>query len=410
MNLKQLLISFHNTEKAFAYKSDAQLKKAYWLFSMMRYNWLVKLGTKMTPWAIRAGLPIKNILRKTLFEQFVGGEDLEQTNKVVEQLSRFNVQVILDYGVEGGAHNEQAMEAACREFIRVIEHAAGHNAIPFISIKVTGLVRYSLLEKLDALMNNEEGLLADRYRKSVASLSNDEKVEWEALRERMDRICKAASEKNTGVLIDAEETWIQDPIDALSMDMMDKYNHEKAVVYNTAQMYRSGRLEFVKDCYAVAEANKFILALKIVRGAYMEKERARAEEKGYASPIQPDKKSSDRDFDNAVLYCIERIGSIAIVVATHNEESNLKTIRLMHERGLPNDHSRVHLSQLFGMSDHITFNLAAAGYSVSKYLPFGPIEEVVPYLMRRAQENTSVAGQTSRELELLKQERRRRVK
>jgi len=410
MESKELLTSFHDTQKAFAYKSDAQLRKAYWLFSMMRYNWLVKVGTRMTPWAIRRGLPIKNILRKTLFEQFVGGEDLDQTNKVVEQLNRYDVQVILDYGVEGGANNEEAMEAACREFIRVIEHAAAHNGIPFISIKVTGLVRFSLLEKLDALMNNEEGLLADRYRKSVASLSNVEKVEWQALRDRMDRICKAASEKNTGVLIDAEETWIQDPIDALSLELMETYNSKSAVVYNTAQMYRHDRLNFVKDCHTVAEEKKFILALKIVRGAYMEKERLRAEEKGYASPIQPDKKSCDHDFDASVLYCIDRIERIAIVVASHNEESNLKTIRLLHERGLPNNHSHVHLSQLFGMSDHITFNLAAAGYRVSKYLPFGPIEEVVPYLMRRAQENTSVAGQTSRELELLKQERRRRAK
>ena len=410
MESKELLTSFHNTENAFAYKSDVQLKKAFWLFSMMRYNWLVKMGTRITPWAIRNGLPIKTILRKTLFEQFVGGEDLEQTNRVVEQLSRFNVQVILDYGVEGGANNEEEKESACREFIRVIEHAAAFTNIPFISIKVTGLVRFSLLEKLDALMSKDEGLLADRYKKSVALLSSSERAEWDALCERLDRICKIASETNTGVLIDAEETWIQDPIDALSMEMMEKYNREKAVVYNTAQMYRHDRLHFVRDCYAVADEKKFILALKIVRGAYMEKERTRAVEQGYASPIQPDKQSCDRDFDAAVLYCLDRIERIAIVVASHNEESNLKTIRLMHERGLPNDHSHVHLSQLFGMSDHITFNLAAAGYSVSKYLPFGPIEEVVPYLMRRAQENTSVAGQTSRELDLLKQELRRRAK
>jgi proline dehydrogenase len=410
MPQSSLLTSFQNTENAFAYKSDARLKKAYLLFSLMRFNWLVKIGSRLTPWAIRWKLPVKFIIRKTLFEQFVGGENLLQTNEVVAQLSRFGVQVILDYGVEGGAHNDAAMEAACKEFINVIEHASSHDDIPFISIKVTGMVRFSLLEKMDALMSDGQGLLADRYQASIAALSESEKKEWVTLCGRLQRVCKAAAEKNTGVLIDAEETWIQDPIDALTMEMMAQYNREKAVVYNTAQMYRHDRLAFVKACFEAAEEKKFILALKIVRGAYMEKERARADAMGYASPIQPDKQSSDRDFDAAVLYCLDRIEQIAIVVASHNEESNLKTISLMRERGLPNDHSHVHLSQLFGMSDHITFNLAAAGYRVSKYLPFGPIEDVVPYLMRRAQENTSVAGQTSRELALLKQERRRRAK
>ena len=410
MNSFDLLTSFHNTEKAFAYKSDKQLKKAHFLFSMMQYNWLVKIGARITPLAIRLRLPVRSLIKNTLFEQFVGGEDLTQTNKVVEQLSRFGVQVILDYGVEGGALNDAEMEAACQEFIRVIDHASMHDDIPFISIKITGIVRFSLLEKIDSSISSAKGSLLARYQNAIDTLTNSERKEWTALCDRLDRICKHASQKNTGVLIDAEETWIQDPIDALSIEMMEKYNREKAVVFNTAQMYRHDRLNFVRDCYAVADEKKFILALKIVRGAYMEKELARALEMDYPSPIQADKQSCDHDFDAAVLYCIDRIERIAIVVASHNEESNLKTIRLMHERGLPNDHSHVHLSQLFGMSDHITFNLAAVGYRVSKYLPFGPLEDVVPYLMRRAQENTSVAGQTSRELELLKKERKRRAK
>lgn len=408
MSSSTLLTSFQDTQKAFAYKNDLQLRKASWLFYLMRFNRLVNLGARLVPWAMRYGLPVKFLLRKTLFQQFVGGEDLVQTNLVADQLGRFGVQIILDYGAEGGARDEAEMEAVCNEFVRVIDHAALHSNIPFISIKITGMVRFSLLEKLDAWMHQHEGTLLIRYARAVASLPESEKNEWSSLCIRLDRLCSHAAAHRKGILIDAEESWIQDPIDALSLEMMSKYNRVDVVIYNTVQMYRHDRLRFIKEFYEEANAKKFSLGLKIVRGAYMEKERARAEEKGYTSPIQPDKQSCDRDFDTAVKFCIDRIEQGAIVVATHNEESNLYTIRLMLERGLPNDHSRVHLSQLFGMSDHITFNLASAGYRVSKYLPFGPLEEVIPYLMRRAQENTSVAGQTSRELELINKERQRR--
>jgi proline dehydrogenase len=275
-------------------------------------------------------------------------------------------------------------------------------------VKVTGFIRFAFLEKLNALMLKSEGTLMKRFLKTIDELEGDEKEEWHRTRHRMMRICKTAAEKNVGVLVDAEETWIQEPVDALTILMMDTFNKEKAVVYNTTQHYRTDRLQFLKYSYEAALERNFILGAKLVRGAYMEKERKRAAEMGYPSPIQPDKESCDKDFNAGIEFCIEHIGRIALIVASHNEYSNLYTTQLMQQKGLPFDHRHVHFSQLYGMSDNITFNLAHAGCSVSKYLPFGPIKEVIPYLMRRAQENTSVKGQTGRELALIKKEMKRR--
>ncbi len=402
-------LSFDNTANAFAYKTNKELKKANFLFLSMGYDWLVKIGTRITPWAIKIGLPIKGIIRNTIFDQFVGGETLQETAKVADKLEEFHVQVILDYGVEGGDYGEDEKDHARDEFIRVIDYAATQHNIPFMSIKVTGLARFALLEKMDTLMTKEQGTLVSRYEKTVSELlSADEQTEWQRVLNRMVLICKTASEKNIGVLIDAEETWIQDPVDALTTVMMDEFNKTKAVVYNTAQLYRHDRLQFVKDCLEAAEKRNFILGIKLVRGAYMEKERKRAEEMSYPSPIQPNKESSDRDYNEAVEFCLNHISHIATIVASHNENSNLLAAKLIDQKGLPHHHPHVHFSQLYGMSDHITFNLAKAGYSVSKYLPFGPIKDVIPYLMRRAQENSSVSGQTGRELGLIKKELKRR--
>lgn len=401
-------ISFDNTEFAFEYKSDKELKKARFLFSSMAKPWLVKPGIRLTPWALKAGLPVKGIIRKTIFAQFVGGETLEETARVAKKLGEYNVKVILDYGVEGGEEGEKEFDHATEEFIRVINYAATQPNIPFMSIKVTGLARFSLLEKLDEAMNNNKGTLMKRYLKTADDLPADEKEEWHRVRHRMKHICETAVEKKIGVLIDAEDSWIQDPVDALTILMMDTFNKEKCVVYNTIQHYRWDRLQFLKDCYAAAAERKFILGAKLVRGAYMEKERKRAAEKGYPSPIQPDKESSDRDYNAGVEFCIEHLDRIALIVASHNEYSNLLAAQLLQKKGLPLYHPHVHFSQLYGMSDNITFNLAHAGCSVSKYLPFGPIKDVIPYLMRRAQENTSVNGQTGRELALIKKELQRR--
>jgi proline dehydrogenase len=401
-------ISFENTENAFEYKSEKELRKAHFLFSSMGYGFLVKLGTKITPWAIRVGLPVKAIIRNTIFTQFVGGETLEETAAVAKKLGVYHVQVILDYGVEGGEDGEEGFEHACQEFIRVINYAATQPNIPFMSIKVTGFARYSLLEKLDHSVELNAGSLMKRYGRAVDSLSEEEKLEWERVQDRMMRICRTAAEKNVGVLVDAEETWIQDPVDVLTILMMQHFNKEKVIVYNTVQLYRHDRLPFLKDSLEAAESRDFLLGAKLVRGAYMEKERRRSVEMGYPSPIQVDKESTDRDYNAGLEYCIKHLDRIGLIVASHNEYSNLLATQLLQKNGFGFDHPHMHFSQLYGMSDNITFNLAKAGCAVSKYLPFGPIDDVVPYLMRRAQENSSVSGQTGRELGLIKKELARR--
>jgi len=401
-------ISFDNTEIAFAYKTNSELKKAKFLFSMMGKSWIVKPGVQLTPLAIKWNLPfVKTIVRNTIFKQFVGGETLEQNVVVADRLEKYGVQVILDYGVEG-KEGEENFNHACDEFIRVINYAATQPNIPFMSVKVTGIARFALLEKLDTIMNKLDGSLIKRYTRAINELPAEENEEWENVRKRMHRICETADKGHVGVFIDAEETWIQDPVDALTILMMDSFNKNKCVVYNTTQHYRHDRLQFLKDSYEAAVERNFILGAKLVRGAYMEKERIRAEEKGYPSPIQPDKESSDRDFDESIKFCIDHIDKIALVVASHNERSNMYAAELLLEKGLPLKHPHVHWSQLYGMSDNITFNLAKAGCSVSKYLPFGPIKDVVPYLMRRAQENSSMDGQTGKELSLIKKEMKRR--
>ncbi|WP_121354980.1 proline dehydrogenase family protein [Flavisolibacter nicotianae] len=401
-------ISFENTAIAFAPKSDSELKHAHFLFSLMGKPWLVKAGAKLAPWSLNAGLPVKGLIRQTIFRQFVGGESLEETIPVANNLGKYGVQVILDYGVEG-KEGEEAYDHARDEFIRVIQFAATQPNIPFMSVKVTGFARFGLLEKLDALMHEApEDTLIKKYNRALMKLSAPEVNEWNRVQERFRKIGEASATAGIGFLVDAEETWIQDPVDALTMLMMDEFNKEKLVIYNTAQLYRHDRLTFLKQCYEAALERSFLLGIKLVRGAYMEKERARAAEKGYPSPIQPTKEATDKDFNEAVRFCIDHLENIGVIVASHNERSNLLATQLLDERGYPHNHPHVHFSQLYGMSDNITFNLAASGCSVSKYLPFGPIRDVVPYLMRRAQENTSVGGQTGRELVLIKKELKRR--
>lgn len=403
-------VSFDNTENAFEYKSNKELKKARFLFKTMSFSSIVKWGTRLTPWAIEVGLPINKLIRSTIFTQFVGGETLEETAPVAHKLGEYHVQVILDYGVEGGDDGEAAYDNSCNEFIKVINYASTQPNIPFMSVKVTGIARLGLLEKMDDLIGSFDPKLSlmKRYVKALDALSTAERSEWYLVNGRLQRICEAGSKKNVGVLIDAEETWIQDPVDVMTTLMMEQFNIDKVTVYNTFQLYRHDRLKFLKDSYEAADQRRFLLGAKLVRGAYMEKERERAVVKGYESPIQPDKQSTDRDYNEAVRFCIEHVDTIAVIVASHNEESNMYATRLLDEQGLEHNHPRVHFSQLYGMSDNITFNLAKAGFSVSKYLPFGPIKDVIPYLMRRAQENSSVKGQTGRELGLIKKEMERR--
>ncbi len=408
MNGQNNSISFENTAIAFAHKNNGELKKAHFLFSSMGKPWLVNLGLKITPVAIKLHLPFtKTVIRKTIFQQFVGGETLEETAKVADKLEEYNVKVILDYGVEG-KDGEENFDHARDEFIKVINYAATQANIPFISIKVTGFARFALLEKIDAVMNAASGTLMKRYLNTIENLAAAEREEWHRVRLRMLHVCEEACKKNIGVLIDAEETWIQDPVDAVTILMMDTFNKNRAVVFNTLQLYRHDRLQFLKDSYTAARERNFILGAKLVRGAYMDKERVRAAAMNYSSPIQPNKDACDNDYNEAVAFCIDHLDKIFVIVASHNEHSNLYTTQLLDKKELPHNHPHVHFSQLYGMSDNITFNLAKSGCSVSKYLPFGPIKDVIPYLMRRAQENSSVAGQTGRELNLITKEIERR--
>ena len=389
--------SFDNTQNAFAYKSTGDLKKARFLFSVIQSPIVVSLATKLTPMLMQSGLPINGLIRSTIFNQFVGGETLEESARVVKQLSAYQVQVILDYGVEA-KEGEDNFDAVTEHIIEAIEFAASQNNVPFVSVKITGVASMRLLENLND---------APRLRSGIHD-SEEDNAAWNRVKERMYAICEVATEKGVGVLIDAEETWIQDPIDRLAIELMSIYNKEKVVVYNTYQLYRHDRLRFLQMSHSIAKDKKFLLGAKLVRGAYMEKERERAQKNGYASPIHANKEAVDADFNKAVDYCLQHIDSIALLLASHNELSNQLAMQTMQNKQLANNHPHIHFSQLYGMSDHITFNMANAGFSVSKYLPFGPIKDVIPYLMRRAEENSSVNGQTGRELVLIRKELARR--
>ena len=390
-------LSLNNTQIAFAYKSTAELKRARFLFSVIQSPLIVSLATKLTPALMNSGLPVNGLIRSTIFNQFVGGETLEETARVAKQLGAYGVQVILDYGVEA-KEGEENFDNVTEKIMEAVEFAATQNNIPFVSIKITGIASLQLLETL-----NE----APRLRSGIHD-SEIEDAAWGRVKERMYAICDLATEKGLGILIDAEETWIQDPIDRLAIELMAEYNKEKVVVYNTYQLYRNDRLHFLQLSHKIAKEKNFKLGAKLVRGAYMEKERLRAKEQGVASPIHIDKEATDKDFDDAAAFCFQNKETISFILASHNEQSNLKIAQYMSEKGIAANDSHVHFSQLYGMSDPISFNMAKEGYNVSKYLPFGPIKDVIPYLMRRAEENSSVNGQTSRELLFIRHELARR--
>jgi proline dehydrogenase len=386
-----MLPEFDNTQIAFEYRSNKELKRARFLFSSMSSPMLTSIGMKLTQLAISWKLPVKGIIKYTLFDQFCGGETMEEAAKTAAVIGKYGVDTILDYGVEG-KESEEDFDKAVPEFIKAIKYAAANKNIPFISIKITGFAHFELLEKIH----------------SGAQLTSSEAEAWKRVYGRINNISSAAAENNIMVLVDAEESWIQKPVDELADAMMEQYNKKKAVVYNTYQMYRHDRLVFLKASCEPARSKGYILGAKLVRGAYMEKERARAAEKGYPSPIQPNKEATDKDYDEAALYCLQNLDEIALFVGTHNEASCLKVAKYMLDNNIPVHTDRVYFSQLYGMSDNISFNLAHEGYHVAKYLPYGPVKDVLPYLMRRAQENTSVAGQTGRELLLIKKEIKRR--
>ena len=384
-------INFDNTEIAFRNKSNAELKQAYWLFKIISSNFLTNVGPPITNFLLNIGFPIKGAIKATIFKQFCGGETINDCEHTIEQLHLGKVGTILDYSVEG-EDEEEVFDFTCEEIIRTINRADGDPRVPITVFKVTGIGRFALLEKLDAKQ----------------ALSPAEVEEYDRVKKRCEKICQAAFDKQVPVMIDAEDSWVQDTIDELALELMTRFNKERLIVYNTYQMYRHDKLADLKADYLIAKETGFILGVKMVRGAYMEKERKRAAEMGYPSPIQPDKAATDRDYDESLRFCIQNIDQIGIVCGTHNEESSRLLTELIDQNNIPHHHPHVYFAQLLGMSDNLSFNLSDAGYNVAKYVPYGPIKAVMPYLFRRAQENTSVAGQTGRELGLIAKEKTRR--
>ena len=384
-------LNFQDTATAFASKSNTELQKKYWMFSMMGSPLLTSLGTKSAELGLSFGLPIKFLIKETVFKQFCGGETIEECETAIRSLGKSNIGTILDYSVEGKS-DEATFEKTHREILKVLHRADSDRNVPFAVFKITGMASFAILEKMSA----------------GATLTNIEDEEWRRAKARVREICETAYKLDQPTFIDAEESWIQPAIDQLADEMMLAYNCEKPIIYNTIQLYRHDRLQFLKDSFAKAAAGNYFLGVKLVRGAYMEKERARAIEKGYPSPIQPSKEASDADFDRAIRFCAEHIDRISVVCGSHNEDSIKLLAELMRERGLPNDHPHVYFSQLYGMSDNLSYVLAANGYNVSKYVPYGPVKDALPYLIRRAKENTAVMGQMSRELEMIDKEIKRR--
>ena len=382
---------FNNTQVAFSLKSDTELERAYFLFKMIDNQPLVRIGTAITNFAIKAHLPVEGLIRATVFDHFCGGVNEDDCLPVVDKMYTKGVSSVLDYSVEG-KEEEAQFDAALQMTLKTIEFAKERQAIPFAVFKPTGFGRLDLYEKI-----------GDKQELSV-----EEKAEWDRIVNRFDLVCSEAHKKGVSLLIDAEESWMQDAADDLVTQMMQKYNKEKAVVFNTLQMYRWDRLDFLKKLNEQAKTEGFYIGMKIVRGAYMEKENARAEEKGYRSPICESKEATDINYDAAIHYMVENLNHMAIFAGTHNELSSYKLMEFMQERTISQKDHRIWFGQLYGMSDNISYNLASNGYNVAKYLPFGPVRDVMPYLIRRAEENTSVAGQTSRELNLIKTERDRR--
>ncbi len=384
-------VSFDNTKVAFSYKSDKELRNAKWLFKAINMPYFSKLGMRLALWANKLRLPNKTPMMQALYNQFCGGATVDEAYERGTHLMQYRVGIILDYSVEANS-SEEAFDQARDEFLDTIQYASLHSGIPFISIKLTGLARFELLEKLHA----------------QESLTLEEQEEWERAKTRVEDIVRMGVASRIRVLVDAEESWIQSPINTLLYQLMKTYNVEEAWVFNTYQLYLSATLENLKEDLRCAAKHKFVLGAKLVRGAYMEKERARASKMDYESPVQVDKASTDRDFNEALLQVCQNIKNAELFIGTHNEYSCLRATELMDAFKVSPE--RMCFSQLYGMSDHISFNLAAAGYMVVKYLPYGPIQDAIPYLLRRAQENTSVKGQSSRELQLIETEISRRKK
>lgn len=383
---------FNDTKLAFADKTDAQLRKAFWMFKGIENPSLTKVGVSMLNFTVKHNFPfVDSIVKKTLFEQFCGGETREESMAVVKTLFKHRIGSIFDYSIEGKSE-ESTFDALAKEIKDIVRFSVGNPAIPFVVFKPTAFGRIEIYEEVG---------------KGV-ELNTSQKEEWARVVQRFDEVCKLCYESDKKVMVDAEETWMQEAADQLCEEMMEKYNREKPIVWNTIQMYRTGRLEYMEAHLARAREKNYFIGYKIVRGAYMEKERARAAEKNYADPIQPNKEASDVNYNAGIDFVMNHLDKVSAFFGTHNEKSTELIMDKMKANGLDQDNRHIHFGQLYGMSDNISYYLADKGYNVAKYLPYGPLKDVVPYLTRRAQENTSVAGQTGRELGLIEKELKRR--
>jgi proline dehydrogenase len=382
---------FDNTQIAFSLKSDTELDRAYFLFKLIANEPLVRIGTAVTNFALKASLPVEGLIRATVFDHFCAGVNEDDSLKVVDNLFTKGVSSVLDYSVEGKEEEEQ-FDAVLEKTLKLIEFAKEKKAIPFAVFKPSGFGRIDLYEQVSL----------------GKKLNLSEFEEWNRIVARFEKVCKASYDSNVALLIDAEESWMQDAVDNLVEEMMVKYNKSKPIVFNTLQLYRWDRLDYLKKLHEKAKHEGFFIGMKLVRGAYMEKENERAIEKAYPTPICASKEATDENYDATVKYMVDHIDTMSVFEGTHNEASTYFLMNLMEEKGIKSTDNRIWFGQLYGMSDNISFNLAAEGYNVAKYLPFGPVKDVMPYLIRRAEENTSVAGQTSRELAMIKAERNRR--
>ncbi len=382
---------FDNTQIAFSLKSDTELDRAYFLFKLIANEPLVRIGTAVTNFALKASLPVEGLIRATVFDHFCAGVNEDDSLKVVDNLFTKGVSSVLDYSVEGKEEEEQ-FDAVLEKTLKLIDFAKEKKAIPFAVFKPSGFGRIDLYQEVSL----------------GKKLTAAEAEEWSRVVARFEKVCKASYDSDVALLIDAEESWMQDAVDNLVEEMMVKYNKSKPIVFNTLQLYRWDRLDYLKTLHEKAKQEGFFIGMKLVRGAYMEKENERAIEKGYPTPICASKEATDENYDATVKYMVEHIDTMSVFEGTHNEASTYFLMNLMEEKGIKSTDDRIWFGQLYGMSDNISFNLAAEGYNVAKYLPFGPVKDVMPYLIRRAEENTSVAGQTSRELAMLKAERNRR--
>ena len=387
----EFFLDFHDTATAFADKTNSELREKYRLFRLLNSPILNSLGTVATKFALSIGLPVEGLIKSTVYEQFCGGETIEECDGAIKKLAASNVGTILDYSVEGKA-TEGDFDRTRDEIIRTIERAKDDPNIPFAVFKVTGVAPLGTLERLS------------RKKK----LDAKSQAKCERINKRVAQICEAAYKLDQPVFVDAEESWIQDAIDRLAAEMMARFNQERPIVYNTIQLYRKDRLDYLKNARRTARNEGYIYGAKLVRGAYMEKERERAAEKGYPSPIHDSKRQTDQAYDDAIDYCLKHHKTMAFVAATHNEKSTARLAEQMANADIPHNHPGIFFSQLYGMSDNLSYVLAKAGFNVSKYVPYGPVADAVPYLMRRAKENSSAAGQMSRELQLIEEELKRR--